>query len=170
MSLQVEHTGAVTHLLFHPHSTVSDGQSVPCIWGNLWVYRSRMGALQSFLDSPADVDGDDIDPAEPVRRVRAILSQLRLPAELVLEIMDLAEYYPCVRAARTSLVRMRADAHTRRDYCSSLLYLMSPPLRGGGEGESWRMKKVTWTVEGHDQGWGGNHRGMVSARNLRDAQ
>ena len=67
-----------------------------------------MGALQS---SPANGDADKLDPAA-ARRVRTMLSELGLPAELVLEIMDMAEYYPSVGAARNSPVRMRADDHT----------------------------------------------------------
>ncbi|TFK92240.1 hypothetical protein K466DRAFT_595388 [Polyporus arcularius HHB13444] len=98
-----------------------------------------------------------MDPAEPTRWVRAILLQLGLPAELVLEIMELAEYYPTISAERSDKVTIRADQHTRDNYCSALLYLVSPPLPDCREGESWRMKKVTWTIEGHDQGWGGDH-------------
>ncbi|KAI0807681.1 hypothetical protein C8Q74DRAFT_1313396 [Fomes fomentarius] len=116
-----------------------------------------MGVLQSrHVTSSANDDGD---PVQPVREVRALLSQLGLPAELVLEIMDLAEYYPAVYAQREGAVHLRSDSHTRQNHCSSLLYLISPPIPGGLEGENWRMRKVTWTVEGRDQGWGGQFLG-----------
>lgn len=118
-----------------------------------------MGALQSRHVSSSDKD--DGDPAQPVREVRALLSQLGLPAELVFEIMDLAEYYPTVYAQREKVVQLRSDRHTRQNHCSSLLYLISPPIPGGLEGENWRMRKVTWTVEGRDQGWGGQFLGAM---------
>ena len=126
-----------------------------------------MGGLQSLLQyDDADENQANIydDPAEPVRRVRWLLSELGLPMELVLDIMDLAEYYPSVSAERSDLVRMRADQHRRRDFCSTLLYLVSPPLPAGKEGESWRMKSVTWYIEGRDQGWGGEQQGTIRQR------
>ncbi|KAI0723759.1 hypothetical protein C8T65DRAFT_89106 [Cerioporus squamosus] len=116
-----------------------------------------MGALQSYV-SPSESEEEVrvcMDPAEPVRRVRAMLLHLGLPAELVLDILDLAEYYPTVSAERSDTINLRADQHTRRNHCSALLYLVSPPLPDCMEGENWRMKKVMWTIEGHDQGWGG---------------
>ncbi|TBU35493.1 hypothetical protein BD311DRAFT_4301 [Dichomitus squalens] len=123
-----------------------------------------MGGLQSLLyDDDADSDENrvdiDDDPAEPVRHVRWLLSELGLPMELVLDIMDLAEYYPAVFAERSDPVRMRSDQHTRGDNCSALLYLVSPPLPAGKERESWRMKSVMWHIEGRDQGWGGEQQG-----------
>lgn len=123
-----------------------------------------MGALQSYIPpSGSDDEESDMDPAEPTRRVRAMLLHLGLPAELVLDIMELAEYYPTISAERGDNINIRADQRTRGDYCSALLYLVSPPLPDCREGESWRMKKVTWTIEGHDQGWGGDHPGLCDA-------
>ncbi|KAI0371680.1 hypothetical protein BV20DRAFT_964902 [Pilatotrama ljubarskyi] len=37
--------------------------------------------------------------------------------------------------------------------------MLSPPVPGGASGETWRAKKVVWTLESHDQGWGGEHPG-----------
>ncbi|KAI0748515.1 hypothetical protein C8Q80DRAFT_743955 [Daedaleopsis nitida] len=125
-----------------------------------------MGALQSLLfEYDVDSETDNADPAQPVRLIRALLAELGLPAELVLDIMDLAEYYPAVRAERTDIVRMFSDHYKPRDHCSALLYLVSPPLPAGRNGEGWRMKSVTWTVEGHNQGWVGHYPGSFTGAN-----
>ena len=117
-----------------------------------------MGVPQSTI---MDEDEEEVydDPTEPARRVRWMLSELGLPTELVLEIMDLADYHPSVFIESETLVKMRADAHTPGDSCSSRLYLTSPPIPAPKEGENWRMRKVTWYLEGRDQGWGGEHPG-----------
>ncbi|KAI0748609.1 hypothetical protein C8Q80DRAFT_1172803 [Daedaleopsis nitida] len=73
--------------------------------------------------------------------------------------MNPGEDLPTVHAQCTDLVHMRADRHTPGDNCSALLYLVSPPLPASREGQSWKAKKVTWTIEGRDQGWGGEHPG-----------
>ncbi|KAI0748610.1 hypothetical protein C8Q80DRAFT_749675 [Daedaleopsis nitida] len=121
-------------------------------------------ANPSQPESSAQVCSDEYqeDPAEPVRVVREMLSHL-VPYELTLDIMDIAEYYPVVRAKHSELVSIAANEHTSHDSRSSRLYLVSPPLPAGREGESWRMKKVTWTIEGHDQGWGGEYPGTFRA-------
>ncbi|RPD66617.1 hypothetical protein L227DRAFT_649307 [Lentinus tigrinus ALCF2SS1-6] len=117
-----------------------------------------MGVSQSSPSDPGASESEtSIDPAEPIRQVRAILLHLGLPAELVLDIMELAEYYAIVKAERTDGVTLRADQHTHMDHCSALLYLVTPPLPDCKEGES--AKKVVWVIEGHDQGWGGQHPG-----------
>ncbi|PIL24422.1 hypothetical protein GSI_14176 [Ganoderma sinense ZZ0214-1] len=122
-----------------------------------------MGVLQSsFADDEDDeVQGYD-DPTEPARQVRWILCELGLPTELVLEIMDLADYHPAVFVELETLVKLNANAYTPEDPCSSRLYLITPPIPGPREGENWRMRKVTWYLEGRDQGWGGEHPGTFN--------
>ena len=131
------------------------------------VVASTMGTMQSAPSEPDANPGVNIDPAEPTRQVRAILLHLGLPAELVLDIMELADYYPTFVAERADSITVRADQHTRRDYCSALLYLVSPPLPDSKEGESWKAKKVVWVIKGHDQGWGGEHPGWLPHGQLR---
>ncbi|KAI1791634.1 hypothetical protein LXA43DRAFT_387959 [Ganoderma leucocontextum] len=121
-----------------------------------------MGTLQSSLaEDEYEAEVYD-DPTEPARRVRGMLSELGLPAELVLDIMDLADYHPTVSIEREKLVKLRADEHTPGDSCSSRLYLIGPPIPGGKEDENWRMRKVTWYLEGRDQGWGGEQPGTFN--------
>ena len=127
-----------------------------------------MGVHQS---TPVDEDEMKVydEPTEPVRQVRYMLSKLGLPAELALEVMDLADYHPTVSIECKDLIQVPADAHTGGDHCSGSvrLYFISPPLPAAGEGEDWRMRKVTWYIEGRDQGWRGKEPG-VSCRRSRD--
>ena len=98
--------------------------------------------------------GTSTDPAEPTREVRAMLLHRGLPVELVLDTMELAEYHPTVTTERTDTVTVNASQFEGGNYCSSLLYFVSPPLPSGKGGESWKAKKVVWVIEGHDQGGG----------------
>ena len=81
--------------------------------------------------------------------MRAMLLHRGLPAELVLDIMELAEYHPFVMKERTDTVTVSASQF-KGGNCSSLLYFVTPPLPSGKEGESWKAKKVVWVIEGHD--------------------
>ena len=95
-----------------------------------------------------------VTPAQ-VHAVRHILFTLGLPAELVLTIMDLGNYYPAVRARR--MENARIHAYDGAGVHAAQLYLFTPPLpQTNGDGDELaRVVKVTWLVEGHDQGWGG---------------
>ena len=110
-----------------------------------------MGGSQSSLSSHQVTS---TDPAEPTREVRAMLLHRGLPVELVLDTMELAEYHPTVTTERTDTVTVNASQFEGGNYCSSLLYFVSPPLPSGKGGENWKAKKVVWVIEGHDQGWG----------------
>ena len=89
----------------------------------------------------------------PAQVVRALFARLGLPTELILTIMDLAEYHPSVRAERRDTLHITAPRGEPSFVAQ--LYLLSPPIRADTGCEHWTAKKVIWRVEGHDQGWGG---------------
>ena len=139
-----------------------------------------MGGGQSLLSSVLQLNDSFeeepehySDPAEPARLVRVLLSRLGLPAELVLDIMDLADYHPRVSAAHDEPAVLAANRYRHDDHCSALLYLATPPISYPREGESWRVLRVTWMIEGCDQGWGGQRPGerrsaCILIRSIRD--
>ena len=97
-----------------------------------------------------------------VFEVRSILSSLNTPTELVLHIMDTAEYCPVLCAERSDEVQIAAGSRGNTNACwAAKLYLISQPLTRSPEDQFWRVKKVMWELEGHDQGWTTSHvRGM----------
>ena len=88
-----------------------------------------------------------------VYEVRSILSSFNLPAELVLDIMGMAEYHPTLRAERSH--NLDVAAHSVGGGCwAAKLYLVSAPLpERSPEDRVWKVRKVSWEVQGHDQGW-----------------
>ncbi|KAI9069986.1 hypothetical protein FKP32DRAFT_1663116 [Trametes sanguinea] len=93
-----------------------------------------------------------------LRAVRALLARLGLPAEIVLQIIDEAAYYPSLRASlegTRSLGAMEGCARSGGGSCAARLCLIAPPLPGPAEGETWRVRRVVWDLDGRDQGWGG---------------
>ncbi|KAI0332562.1 hypothetical protein GY45DRAFT_1344550 [Cubamyces sp. BRFM 1775] len=118
----------------------------------------------------ADEEHADHQPASAadLRAVRLLLMRLRLPAELVLAIIDEAEYYPVVRGGLAGpqevVLRATADCQKPRERsCAARLCVITPSIPGGAVGESWKVKRVTWTILGHDQGWGGEAPGTFRA-------
>ena len=101
-----------------------------------------------------------------VSEVRSILSSLDMPPELVLRIMDIAEYCPALCAERSDEVEIEAGGHDSTEACwAAKLYLVSEPLPRSPEDQFWRVKKVMWELEGHDQGWTtSHHEGMGHRR------
>ena len=113
-----------------------------------------MGAGQSLLHEVSGPDKYYDDPAEPTRLVRDILSKRRLPPEPVLDIMELANYYPRVQNSTSDSISVHAlPQPDETSYCAARFCLASPPISGPQEGEAWRVHRVVWMVESHDQGW-----------------
>ncbi|KAI0672743.1 hypothetical protein C8Q78DRAFT_677041 [Trametes maxima] len=99
-----------------------------------------------------------------LRAVRTILAELGLPAELIFEIMDLAEYYPSVigtsyHPGDVDLILTASGGCPEHRNCAASRCVLTPPLPPGDPGETWRVKRVTWNITSHDQGWGGEHPG-----------
>ena len=89
-----------------------------------------------------------------VRRVRWLLSSLDIPTELVLYIMDLADYHPTLRAERKDAMHVEAGWLYDTEACwGAALYLVSPPIPSYPGDSYCKVKTVSWTLEGHDQGW-----------------
>ncbi|TBU63089.1 hypothetical protein BD310DRAFT_917774 [Dichomitus squalens] len=95
-----------------------------------------------------------------VRQVRSLLSSLHIPMELVLYIMDIADYHPTLRAERKDGMHIDAGWYHDTEACwAAVLYLISPPIPCYLEDTYCRVKKTLWTLEGHDQGWADERRG-----------
>ena len=94
-----------------------------------------------------------------VCEVRSILSSLNIPTELVLRIMDIAEYCAVLCTKRSDEVQIAAGHGRDTNACwVAELYLVSKPLPPRSpEDQFWRVKKVMWELEGHDQGWTTSH-------------
>lgn len=89
-----------------------------------------------------------------IRLVRAYLAYLGLPAELVLNIMDLARYYPAVYVKRIAPANIRADGALFSNSAAQL-YLVTPPLPRTQDSKYWAAREVIWHIESRDQKWGG---------------
>ncbi|KAI1783985.1 hypothetical protein LXA43DRAFT_902471 [Ganoderma leucocontextum] len=102
----------------------------------------------------------EVLPRASVCEVRSILSSFNIPTELVLHIMDIAEYHPTLRAERSDNVMIEAGWQHDTDLCwAAKLYIVSEPLPRAPEDLFWRVKKVSWELEGRDQGWADERKG-----------
>ncbi|KAH9900880.1 hypothetical protein C8Q73DRAFT_786310 [Cubamyces lactineus] len=141
--------------------------------GSLLPRRTRRSRPLQRVEQPttgdpstgADEERANHRPASvaELRAVRLLLTQLGLPAELVLPIIDEAEYYPVVRGryAGPQPVTLSAmgGCKKRGGSCAAQLCVLTPSIPGDAPSESWKAKRVTWTILGHDQGWGGEFPG-----------
>ena len=94
--------------------------------------------------------------------MRSLLIQLKLPTELALAVIDLADYYPVVRGHEVTELDVPASTH--RLNSAAVLYAVTNPIPEGVNGERIRTRSVSFELRSHDQGWGGDRacRGMVS--------
>ena len=124
----------------------------------------RVERSEDDREEPESVEQHPISIPD-LRAVRLLLVQLGLPAELVYSIIDEAEYYPVVRG-RYAGPQISLDATSgcqkRGGSCAAQLCMLTPPIPGGAPDESFKVKRVTWTIRGHDQGWGGERPGMCN--------
>jgi hypothetical protein len=93
--------------------------------------------------------------------VRSLLIQLKLPTELALAVIDLADYYPVVRGHEATELDVPASTH--RLNSAAVLYAVTNPIPESVNGERIRTRSVSFELRSHDQGWGGDRacRGMV---------
>ncbi|TBU26138.1 hypothetical protein BD311DRAFT_699048 [Dichomitus squalens] len=81
-----------------------------------------------------------------VYAVHDMLSGLGLPTELVLYIVELAEYSPVVRTKRNEYDSV--IVHARVERSAARLYILCPPLPETLDGR--RVRKIVWTIKGGD--------------------
>lgn len=86
--------------------------------------------------------------------VRSLLIQLKLPTELALAIIDLADYYPVVRGHEATELDVPASTH--RLNSAAVLYVVTNPIPESVNGERIRTRSVSFELRSHDQGWGGD--------------
>ncbi|KAF2760369.1 hypothetical protein EJ05DRAFT_282582 [Pseudovirgaria hyperparasitica] len=89
-----------------------------------------------------------------VRLVRAYLKHLSLPTELVLSILDEADYRPLLIAHRNEKVALYSHV-SRSGNEGAALYLTSPVIPVGLKraGITHVPKKITYRISSHDQGY-----------------
>ncbi|KAE9392943.1 hypothetical protein BT96DRAFT_829998, partial [Gymnopus androsaceus JB14] len=71
--------------------------------------------------------------------------------ELIDLILEYAEYWPCIRC--DSNCEIDAEASRTISNEAAWLYLMSPPIPPKDESKHRRIRKITFQMESHDQGW-----------------
>ncbi|KAH7401493.1 hypothetical protein BKA66DRAFT_406195 [Pyrenochaeta sp. MPI-SDFR-AT-0127] len=93
-----------------------------------------------------------------VCRVRAILKRLRLPTELVLEILEHAQYWPTREFKSDPSHPIVATARNGRPSAATLCLdagvFNNPivnPIRASGE--RYKIKDIMFDIVSHDQGW-----------------
>ena len=121
--------------------------------------------LQPPTDNPLASGGTEASlrcpSVDDVFTVRQDLARF-VPLELADMILENAMYWPKVSASRTE-PRIVAAGYGSSNNNAAVYYVVTPPIpyvQGG-----WiRVRKVRFSLESHDQGWGGNFsdRGMFS--------
>jgi hypothetical protein len=84
-----------------------------------------------------------------------------VPLELADTILENAMYWPKVSASRTEPVVVLAgyDGNSNN---AAVYYVVTPPIPYVQNGGRVRVRKVRFSLESHDQGWGGDpmHHGV----------
>lgn len=118
------------------------------------------------VEPPAWNDTAGYLSAAQAEQTMSLLLLLQLPIELVVEILDLAEYWPVAEFSCSLRVTARSGTN------GSLLYLRTLPLPGrfhpeDGEGQPeliqnyelrgpYPIRKVVFRLASRDQGWSSN--------------
>ncbi|KAH9848912.1 hypothetical protein C2E23DRAFT_842082 [Lenzites betulinus] len=138
--------------------------------------RRRRGLKQHQPSSASSGDANEASHVsefrptlDDVHALRYIFVQLGLPAELIFHILDEAAYYPTIYASLLKLPQNASDRPLKvsarecvaKQHCAARLCMVSSPMPHGTPGETWRAKAVIWDIQSHDQGWGGDHPGML---------
>lgn len=121
-----------------------------------------MGSSQSFLPNDTPPAYDDLEreilPGRPseddVASVRAMfIDHMGIPPELIEIILDLAEYWPSVHCTRFLDATFQAQSRPGGSPfpVAEWFYLVSPPVPSTAR----FVKAVTFGIQSHDQGWGG---------------
>lgn len=118
----------------------------------------RIISSLNWLRAPVQPAGAFSPTYDDVRDVRALLTTLRLPTELALEILDHAQYWPTqvFESAFGSPIVARAQGAqaTSATICLDIGVFNNPivnPIRTGGD--RIKIKDITFDVVSHDQGW-----------------
>ncbi|KAH7137931.1 hypothetical protein B0J11DRAFT_399971, partial [Dendryphion nanum] len=90
---------------------------------------------------------------EDVRDSRDILQSLRLPMELVLEILEYARYWPCQRFGIQHPVRVGAGPSDDPVKLCLDAGVLTPGYIDSFRGENPKIKEIIWDIRSRDQGW-----------------
>ncbi|ORY12038.1 hypothetical protein BCR34DRAFT_564446 [Clohesyomyces aquaticus] len=113
-----------------------------------------MGAFASALDT-----GPYVPNYSDVRIARAMLGSLRLPPELVLDILDRAMYWPEMTFEMRNRRGIVADAgfqdrsHQKLCLISDVLGDDVKALLGGDKEENVKIREIIYEIRSGDQGW-----------------
>lgn len=89
---------------------------------------------------------------EHVHEARRILQLLKLPNELVLDILEYACYFPAIETQNMNRMSIM-DTVWSLESSSARIYLLAPPIPYGGEGENVKVRQVEFEISSQDQGW-----------------
>lgn len=96
-----------------------------------------------------------------VRAVRALLKHLKLPTELVLQVLELAHYWATSRIQMLQPCRVYADHETLSMAGVCLDFSLSELFRGGPlnslANENVKVKEFQFVIGSRDQGWTGHY-------------
>ncbi|KAJ3877408.1 hypothetical protein F5879DRAFT_978334 [Lentinula edodes] len=116
---------------------------------------STLSTLSTALTKGAESASYNGHPTEQdVVDVREFMLSF-LPIEIIDLILDFAEYWPCLRVDSNSEIEAVASSTITLE--ATWLYLISPPIPpreiSGTDSRHRRIRKVTFEMESHDQGW-----------------
>ncbi|KAF2018294.1 hypothetical protein BU24DRAFT_421275 [Aaosphaeria arxii CBS 175.79] len=89
---------------------------------------------------------------DDVRAARTILQSLKLPTELVLDILDRARYWPCAHF----VTRNRKSVKSGMNIVSEICFegpVFPPSVLESFQGEKVKLKEISWYIMSKDQGW-----------------
>ncbi|KAJ3827099.1 hypothetical protein F5880DRAFT_1609615 [Lentinula raphanica] len=118
---------------------------------------STLSTLSSALTKDAEAASFNGYPTEDdVAAVRVfMLEGFPLPLEIIDLILDFAEYWPCLRVDNSEEIEAVASSTVHGE--ATWTYLISPPMLpgeiSGTESRHRRVRKITFEMESHDQGW-----------------
>jgi hypothetical protein len=128
--------------------------------------RQMLPSVHWLLDTP-EPTGPFTPNYADVCRARALLKTLKLPTELVLSILDYAQYWPAAEFSRARSP-VRANASGNRPCAATLcleanLYAAPVVEEARLRGETAKVKRIEFDITSKDQGWTSeNTRGTFS--------
>ena len=110
--------------------------------------------LQPPIDNPSrGTEASFRSPSvDDVFTVRHFLTRF-VPLELADAILENAMYWPKVSASRTEPMVVKAEHDNANN--AAVYYVVTPPIPYAQNGQI-RVRKVRFSLESHDQGWGGD--------------
>jgi hypothetical protein len=117
--------------------------------------RNILPSLTWLLGPPPPTAPFTAPTYNDVCQTRALLKSLKLPTELVLSILDHAQYWPIQEVTRGGgQATARGNRPSAASLCLSANVFETPAVTDAAAcGERAKIKKIEFDVKSHDQGW-----------------